>query len=107
MSGYTIKRLDEVDDVLGDYPGEMRMMTATSNRAGRAHLPADAAAHRRQGLLRAPAPEQEELYFVISGRLQFKLGDDVIEVGRRHGDPGRRPTVARRSGTTSPRTGTC
>ena len=27
MSDYTVKRLHEVDDVLGDYPGEMRMMT--------------------------------------------------------------------------------
>ena len=27
MSDYTIKRLEEVTDVLGDYPGEMRMMT--------------------------------------------------------------------------------
>ena len=27
MTDYTIKRLEEVQDVLGDYPGEMRMMT--------------------------------------------------------------------------------
>jgi len=27
MADYTIKRLEEVHDVLGDYPGEMRMMT--------------------------------------------------------------------------------
>ena len=26
MPGYTVTRLDEVDDVLGDYPGEMRML---------------------------------------------------------------------------------
>jgi uncharacterized cupin superfamily protein len=26
--------------------------------------------------------EQEEIYFVMSGKLQFKLGDDVIECGR-------------------------
>jgi mannose-6-phosphate isomerase-like protein (cupin superfamily) len=24
---------------------------------------------------------QEEIYFVLKGRLQFKLGDDVVEVG--------------------------
>jgi mannose-6-phosphate isomerase-like protein (cupin superfamily) len=24
--------------------------------------------------------EQEEVYFVVSGKLQFKLGDDVVEV---------------------------
>ena len=28
MADYTIKRLEDVDDVLGDYPGEMRMMTS-------------------------------------------------------------------------------
>ena len=27
MPGYTIKTLDDVPDVLGDYPGEMRMLT--------------------------------------------------------------------------------
>ncbi len=27
MSDYTIKHIAEVQDVLGDYPGEMRMMT--------------------------------------------------------------------------------
>ena len=27
MPGYTVTRLNEVDDVLGDYPGEMRMLT--------------------------------------------------------------------------------
>ena len=27
MADYTIKRLTDVRDALGDYPGEMRMMT--------------------------------------------------------------------------------
>ena len=27
MADYTMRRLHEVQDVLGDYPGEMRMMT--------------------------------------------------------------------------------
>lgn len=81
MSGYTIKRLDEVADVLGDYPGEMRMMTRdleneqvaitfrrmpqhTGGKGGYGHY------HRTQ----------EELYYVISGRLQFKLGDEVVSL---------------------------
>jgi len=25
---------------------------------------------------------QEEIYFVVSGKLQFKLGDDVVEAGK-------------------------
>ena len=57
MAGYTIKTLEDVPDVLGDYPGEMRMLDLRArHRAGRAHLPADAAAHRRQGLLRPLPP---------------------------------------------------
>ena len=27
---------------------------------------------------------QEEIYFVVSGTLQFKLEDDVLDVARRH-----------------------
>ena len=26
--------------------------------------------------------EQEEIYFVVSGKLQFKLGDEIVEAGR-------------------------
>ena len=81
MSDYTIKRLDEVDDVLGDYPGEMRMMTAD--------LAAEQVAfsHRRmpqhtggKGSYGHRHKTQEEIYFVASGTLQFKLGDEVVEV---------------------------
>jgi mannose-6-phosphate isomerase-like protein (cupin superfamily) len=81
MSGYTIKRLDEVADALGDYPGEMRLMTRdleneqvaitfrrmpqhTGGKGGYGHY------HRTQ----------EELYYVISGRLQFKVGDEVFDL---------------------------
>ena len=81
MSGYTIKRYDEVADVLGDYPGEMQMMTADlGNRQV-------AITHRRmpqhtggKGGYGHYHRTQEELYVVISGRLQFKLGDDVVDV---------------------------
>jgi mannose-6-phosphate isomerase-like protein (cupin superfamily) len=83
MAGYTIRTVAEVPDVLGDYPGEMQMMTGplgneqvavtyrrmpqhTGGKGGYGHY------HKTQ----------EELYFVLSGRLQFKLGDDVVDVGR-------------------------
>ena len=81
MADYTIKRLEEVHDVLGDYPGEMRMMTS--------HLGAEQVAftHRRmpqhtggKGSYGHRHKTQEEIYFVISGQLQFKLGDDVLDV---------------------------
>jgi mannose-6-phosphate isomerase-like protein (cupin superfamily) len=83
MSDYTIKRLEEVDDVLGDYPGEMRMMTT--------HLGAEQVAftYRRmpqhtggKGSYGHRHKTQEEIYFVASGKLQFKLGDDVVELER-------------------------
>jgi len=81
MADYTIIKREDADDVLGDYPGEMRMLTGplgaeqvaltwrrmpqhTGGKGGYGHR------HRNQ----------EELYFVLEGELQFKLGDDVIDV---------------------------
>jgi mannose-6-phosphate isomerase-like protein (cupin superfamily) len=81
MSDYTVKRLHEVDDVLGDYPGEMRMMTedlaaeqvAFTYRRMPQHTGGKGSyGHRHK--------TQEEIYFVASGKLQFKLGDEVIEL---------------------------
>ena len=31
--------------------------------------------------------EQEEIYYVVSGKLQFKLGDDVVDARARNGRP--------------------
>jgi mannose-6-phosphate isomerase-like protein (cupin superfamily) len=81
MTNYTVARAEDAPDVLGDYPGEMRMMTYvidaeqvaityrrmpehTGGKGGYGHY------HRTQ----------EEVYFVLSGKLQFKLGDDVVEL---------------------------
>ncbi len=81
MSDYTIKRLNEVADVLGDYPGEMRMMTddleaeqvAFTYRRMPQHTGGKGSyGHRHKS--------QEEVYFVASGKLQFKLGDEVLEL---------------------------
>ena len=83
MGGYTIKRLEDVDDVLGDYPGEMRMLTyglgaeqvALTYRRMPQHTGGKGSyGHRHK--------EQEQLYLVVSGKLLFKLGDDVIEAER-------------------------
>jgi mannose-6-phosphate isomerase-like protein (cupin superfamily) len=82
MPGYTIKTLEDVPDVLGDYPGEMRMLTS--------ELGAEQVAltYRRmpqhtggKGSYGHSHKSQEELYLVVSGKLQFKLGDDVVECG--------------------------
>ncbi len=104
MADYTIKRLEEVDDVLGDYPGEMRMMTTALEAEQVAFTYRRMPQHTGgKGSYGHRHKAQEEVYFVMSGKLQFKLGDDVLDletgsvvrVPRRRGVP---------SGTTSPRT---
>jgi mannose-6-phosphate isomerase-like protein (cupin superfamily) len=81
MSGYTIKPLAEVPDVLGDYPGEMQMITyeigAEQSALTYRRMPPQTGGKGSYGHRHKT---QEEVYFVISGALQFKLGDDVIDV---------------------------
>ena len=81
MADYTIKRLDEVDDVLGDYPGEMRMMTAALEAEQVAFTFRRMPQHTGgKGSYGHRHKTQEEVYFVASGKLQFKLGDDVLDL---------------------------
>ena len=82
MADYTITPVAEVPDVLGDYPGEMQFLTAP---LGNRQI---ACTYRRmprhtggKGGYGHYHKTQEEIYFVLSGRLQFKLGDEVIDVG--------------------------
>ena len=81
MSGYTIKQLEEVGDVLGDYPGEMRMLTRDLGNEQVAityrRMPQHSGGKGSYGHYHRT---QEELYFVISGKLQFKLDDEVVDV---------------------------
>lgn len=81
MADYVIKRLEEIPDVLGDYPGEMRMATYS--------LGADKVAFtwRRmppktggKGSYGHRHKEAEEIYFVAEGTLQFKLEDEVLDL---------------------------
>jgi mannose-6-phosphate isomerase-like protein (cupin superfamily) len=81
MSDYTIVRLDDVPDILGEYPGEMRFLTS--------HLGSEqiAVTHRRmpqhtggKGGYGHRHKEQEEIYFLVSGKLQAKLDDEVVEI---------------------------
>jgi len=82
LADYTITPVAEVPDVLGDYPGEMQFLTGPlGNRQV-------ACTYRRmpqhtggKGGYGHYHKTQEEIYFVLSGKLQFKLGDDVIDVG--------------------------
>jgi mannose-6-phosphate isomerase-like protein (cupin superfamily) len=83
VSGYTVRKVEEVPDVFGGkYPGAMRMFTD--------HIGAEQVAftHRvmppktgGKGSYGHRHKTQEEIYFVISGALQFKLDDEVIDVG--------------------------
>src|SRR5256885_16801542 len=81
MADYTIVKREDAEDVLGDYPGEMRMLTgplgaeqvALTWRRMPQHTGGKGGyGHRHKS--------QEELYLVLKGVLQFKLGDDVVDV---------------------------
>jgi mannose-6-phosphate isomerase-like protein (cupin superfamily) len=81
MGDYTIKRLSEMRDVLGDYPGEMHMITYDVGAEQVAltfrRMPARTGGKGSYGHYHRT---QEELYLVLSGTLQFKLGDTVVDV---------------------------
>jgi mannose-6-phosphate isomerase-like protein (cupin superfamily) len=82
VSNYTIRQLEDVPDVLGDYPGEMRFLTGA---LGNEQV---ALTHRRmpagtggKGSYGHRHKTQEEIYFVVSGTLQFKLEDEIVDCG--------------------------
>jgi mannose-6-phosphate isomerase-like protein (cupin superfamily) len=82
MANYTICAANEVDDVLGDYPGEMRFLTHGLG-SEQVALTYRRMPHRTggKGSYGHRHKTQEEVYFVLSGHLQFKLDDEVVEVG--------------------------
>ena len=84
MPGYTVKSLDEVENIFeGNYPGEMRMMTRDLDAEQVAFTYRRMPQHTGgKGSYGHRHKEQEELYFVISGKLQFKLEDEVLELSR-------------------------
>jgi quercetin dioxygenase-like cupin family protein len=82
VSNYTVISREDADDVLGDYPGEMRMLTGPLGSEQVAiswrRMPAGSGGRGSYGHFHKT---QEEILYVISGRLQAKLDDDVIELG--------------------------
>ena len=83
MSDYQIVKLADVDDWLGDYPGEMRGITyaigaeqvAITHRRMPQHTGSKGSyGHRHK--------TQEEIVFVLAGKLQFKLNDEIVELGK-------------------------
>jgi mannose-6-phosphate isomerase-like protein (cupin superfamily) len=82
VSGYSIRSLDEIPDVLGDYPGEMRMTAASDLETEQVsftwrRMPPKTGGKGSYGHRHRT---QEEIYFVASGTLQFKLEDEVLDV---------------------------
>jgi mannose-6-phosphate isomerase-like protein (cupin superfamily) len=83
MANYAIRPLDAIPDVLGDYPGEMRMTAASDLDTEQVsftwrRMPPQTGGKGSYGHRHGT---QEEIYYVISGTLQFKLGDEVVDVG--------------------------
>ncbi len=84
MPGYTIRTLEEVPDAFGgEYPGSMRFMTADlgNEQVAFTHrvMPPKSGGKGSYGHRHKT---QEEIYYVVSGRLQFKLGEEIIDVDR-------------------------
>ena len=82
MADWTIKTLEELTDVLGDYPGEMRMSAASDLGNEQVaftwrRMPAQTGGKGSYGHRHKTA---EEIYFVASGTLQFKIEDEVMDV---------------------------
>src|SRR5947209_20379814 len=82
MSPYTIRRLEEVPDAFGgQYPGAMRFFTEQLGSEQIAfthrHMPPKSGGKGGYGHRHRT---QEEIYYVISGTLQFKLEDELIDV---------------------------
>lgn len=82
MGDWKILDLADVPDVSGDYPGEFRMVTGPTGceqvAATYRRMPAGTGGKGSYGHRHRT---QEELYLVLSGRVEFKLEDEVVEVG--------------------------
>ena len=82
MPGYTIRRLDEVPDVFGgQYPCTMRFLTGPldAEQVAVTHRDMPPGSGGKGGYGHRHKT-QEEIYFVVSGRLQFKLDDEIVDV---------------------------
>ena len=83
IGDYTVCGIDDAPDAFGGkYPGEMRFLTgplATEQVAlTYRRMPPESGGKGSYGHRHKT---QEEIYVVLSGRLEFKLGDEVVEVG--------------------------
>jgi uncharacterized cupin superfamily protein len=80
----TIASLEEIKDILGDYPGDMKPMKAALGTSQVAltyrRMPQHTGAKGSYGHRHAT---QEEIIYVISGQVQVKTGPDVHVVKAR------------------------
>jgi mannose-6-phosphate isomerase-like protein (cupin superfamily) len=83
-SGYAIVSRDEADDWMAGYEGfgEMRSYTRATGCDQVAvtwrQMPPGTGGRGSYGHRH---PGQDEVYLIVSGTVQFKLGDDEVEVG--------------------------
>ena len=83
MSAYTVCRIEDAEDLLGgQYPGAMRSLTQAmdAEQVAFTHrvMPQGAGG---KGYYGHHHKTQEEVYYLVSGRLEMKLEDEVIEIG--------------------------
>jgi mannose-6-phosphate isomerase-like protein (cupin superfamily) len=86
VSSYSIVTSDEAPDMMAQYEGfgEMRFFAeplATEQVAFTWRLMPPGSGGK--GSYGHRHRDQEEIYFVVRGNLEFKLGDEVVEVGPR------------------------
>lgn len=81
MKNYKVVKLKDVKDILGDYPGDMKPLKdplgTTQVALTYRRMPAKTGAKGSYGHAHHA---QEEIIFVISGQVQVKVGDDVVEL---------------------------
>jgi mannose-6-phosphate isomerase-like protein (cupin superfamily) len=81
MKQYSVASLDDIKDVLGDYPGEMKPfknpLGTTQVAFTYRRMPAHTGAKGSYGHAHKV---QEEIIFVISGTVQVKVEDNVVDV---------------------------
>ena len=81
---YTVIHRDEADDVMAGsgYPGQMRFMTGALENEQVAitwrHMPVGAGGKGSYGHFHKT---QEEILYVLSGHIQGKFDDEVVELG--------------------------
>lgn len=82
MKNYSMVKIDELPDALGDYPGEMKFLKDALQTEQVAityrRMPKGTGSKGYYGHIHE---KQEEVIYVIKGRLQVKVDDDIIELG--------------------------